>query len=61
VLFHGGLIHGGGPIGDPGAFRHVMANHYIPYHFDEWPYSDWPRFTFDGVKRCTAHKDEEPK
>ena len=30
VLFHGGLIHRGGPIKQRGALRHVMANHYIP-------------------------------
>ena len=51
LLFHGALIHRGGPIGKPGSLRHVMANHYIPYHFEGWPYKDWPRYSFDGEKR----------
>lgn len=53
LLFHGKLIHRGGPIGKPGSFRHVMANHYIPRDFDGWPYGDWPRFSFTGEKRLT--------
>ena len=53
VIFDGKLIHRGGPIGVPGSFRHVMANHYIPYDFNGWPYSDWPRYSFDGEKRIT--------
>ena len=53
VLFHGVLIHRGGPIGRPGSFRHVMANHYIPRGFDAWPYPDWPRYDFDGNRRFT--------
>lgn len=55
VLFDGKLIHRGGPIGKPGpnTFRHVMANHYIPYDFEGWPYQGWPRFSFDGEKRFT--------
>ncbi len=50
VLFHGHLIHRGGPIGKPGSFRHVMACHYIPHNATSWPYADWPRYTFDGTK-----------
>ena len=57
VLFHGILIHRGGPIKDKGSFRHVMANHYIPYAFDEWPHRTWPRFDFDGVKRLHPKPD----
>ena len=55
VLFHGVLIHRGGPIEQPGALRHVMANHYIPYAFDGWPYGEWPRYSFDGEKRVDTH------
>jgi len=51
VLFHGALIHRGGPIGDPSSFRHVMANHYISRHFYGWPYPKWPRYSFDGDER----------
>lgn len=51
VLFHGVLIHRGGPIDEPGSSRHVMANHYIPYHFDDWPHHAWLRFDFDGNRR----------
>ena len=54
VYFHGKLIHRGGPIGEEGAFRHVMANHYVPYNFTDWPYAQWPRFSFDGEKRFTS-------
>ena len=53
LLFHGKLIHQGGPIGKPGSFRHVMANHYIPYDFQGWPYGDWPRYSFNSEKRIT--------
>ncbi|MCX5658142.1 MAG: phytanoyl-CoA dioxygenase family protein [Planctomycetota bacterium] len=53
VIFHGKLIHRGGPVGKPGSFRHVMANHYIPNDFDGWPHEGWPRFTFDGIRRLT--------
>jgi hypothetical protein len=53
LLFHGKLIHRGGPIGVPGSFRHVMANHYIPYNFQGWPYGDWPRYSYTGEKRLT--------
>ncbi len=53
VLFDGRLIHRGGPIGDPTASRHVFANHYLPAAFTEWPYHDWPRYSFDGGKRFT--------
>jgi ectoine hydroxylase-related dioxygenase (phytanoyl-CoA dioxygenase family) len=49
VLFHGVLIHRGGPIKKPRSFRHVMANHYIPENFDGWPWPEeaWPRLGFD--------------
>jgi ectoine hydroxylase-related dioxygenase (phytanoyl-CoA dioxygenase family) len=53
VLFHGALIHRGGKIQQPGAFRHVLANHYIPYHFEAWPHTFLPRFSFDGEHRST--------
>ena len=53
VLFHGGLIHRGGPIKQPGALRHVMANHYIPYQFTDWPHTSWPRISFNGKQRYT--------
>jgi hypothetical protein len=55
VIFDGKLIHRGGPIGVPGSFRHVMANHYIPYDFDGWPYADWLRYSFDDEKRLTKN------
>ena len=61
VFFHGVLIHRGGPIRRPGSFRHVMANHYLPYSFDDWPYRDWARFTFDRVKRFTGPRPTEAK
>ena len=51
VLFHGRLIHRGGPVGKPGSFRHVMASHYIPYNFHEWPWEGWARYSFDGERR----------
>jgi len=51
VLFHGVLIHRGGPIGRPGSFRHVLANHYIPKSFTGWPHEGWERISFDGSKR----------
>lgn len=51
VIFHGALIHRGGQILEPGSFRHVMANHYIPYHSTSWPYHDWPRYSFAGERR----------
>lgn len=54
VIFDGRLIHRGGPVGKPGSFRHVMANHYIPNAYDGWPHQGWPRFTFDGVRRLTS-------
>lgn len=58
VFFHGVLIHRGGPIGKPGTFRHVMANHYIPHNSTKWPYPEWPRHDFAGNKRLT--KPGEP-
>ena len=56
VLFSGRVIHRGGPIGKPSSFRHVLANHYIPYSFDEWPHVTWPRISFDGTRRFTDGK-----
>ena len=55
VLFHGVLIHRGGSAEVPGSFRHVLANHYIPYDFEQWPYGEWPRYSFDGEKRAIRH------
>lgn len=60
VLFHGALIHGGGPIVAPGAFRHVISNHYIPYSFAQWPHPKWPRLGFDGIERFTTNADNQP-
>lgn len=54
VLFHGVLIHRGGPIGKPGSYRHVMASHYIRGDFDGWPWQQWARIDFDGNRRCGA-------
>ncbi len=54
VFFDGHLIHRGGPIGIPGSFRHVMANHYIPHNSAAWPYKGWLRWTFDGASRDWA-------
>jgi phytanoyl-CoA hydroxylase len=54
VLFHGVLVHHGGPIRTAGSFRHVLANHYIPYHFADWPHVQWPRLSFDGSRRISA-------
>jgi hypothetical protein len=51
VLFHGALIHRGGPVGKPGSFRHVMANHYVAKHFEGWPHKGWPRIDFSGHRR----------
>ena len=55
VLFHGRLIHRGGPIREPDSFRHVLACHYIPYSLNPWPYEVAPRmrFSFDGASRFT--------
>lgn len=61
VLFHGVLIHRGGPIRKPGSFRHVMANHYLPDSFDDWPYPNWARYAFDGSKRFTGPQPTEGK
>lgn len=58
VFFHGVLIHRGGPIGKPGTFRHVMANHYIPHKSTRWTYGEWPRYDFAGQKRFT--RGDEP-
>ena len=54
VLFSGRLIHRGGPIALTDSFRHVMASHYLPYAFSDWPYADWKRYAFDGSSRCTT-------
>ncbi|MDZ4815550.1 MAG: phytanoyl-CoA dioxygenase family protein [Verrucomicrobiota bacterium] len=51
VIFDGTLIHKGGPVENADFFRHVIVNHYIPYAYEGWPFSDWPRFSFDGQKR----------
>ena len=51
VFFHGVLVHHGGPIRQRASFRHVLANHYIPYGFDAWPLTRWPRIAFDGKRR----------
>jgi|TARA_B100000809_G_scaffold265927_1_gene326384 phytanoyl-CoA hydroxylase len=55
VFFDGRLIHRGGPILEPGAFRHSWAGHYIPRSYNPWPYEDNPRLrvSFDGVSRFT--------
>ena len=55
VFFHGRCIHRGGPILEPGAFRHSFACHYIPYSFNPWPYEGAPRMriSFDGFCRFT--------
>ena len=55
VFFHGRLIHRGGPILEPGAFRHSFACHYIPQSFNPWPYEELPRLriSFDRVCRFT--------
>jgi phytanoyl-CoA hydroxylase len=59
VLFHGVLIHRGGPVGESGSFRHVLANHYVPQGFEGWPYGEWPRFGFDGdVSADTSERTE---
>ena len=51
VFFDGVLIHGGGQIVEQGSDRHVLANHYIPYGFDDWPHRSWTRHAFDGRVR----------
>lgn len=55
VFFDGRLIHRGGPILEPGSFRHSWAGHYIPRSFNPWPYEAAPRLrvSFDGVCRFT--------
>ena len=50
VCFDGVLVHRGGEILRPGV-RHVLANHYIPHGFDDWPHSSWTRYGFDGISR----------
>ena len=56
VFFDGRLIHRGGPILEPGAFRHSFACHYIPQSFNPWPYEALPRLriSFDRVCRFTT-------
>ena len=51
VFFDGVLVHRGGPILQEGSDRHVLANHYIPYGFDDWPHRSWTRHAFDGRVR----------
>ena len=55
VFFNGRLIHRGGPILEPGSFRHSWAGHYIPYPYNPWPYESQPRLrvSFDGFCRFT--------
>jgi hypothetical protein len=55
VFFDGRLIHRGGPILEPGSFRHSWAGHYIPRSYNPWPYESDPRLrvSFDGVCRFT--------
>ena len=57
VFFDGVLIHKGGPIIEQGSDRHVLANHYIPYSFDDWPHRSWTRHAFDG--RARLHPEPE--
>ena len=54
VLFHGVLIHRGGPIGQPGSRRHVLACHYLPKSFEAWPYGAWARYSFNGERFATT-------
>jgi phytanoyl-CoA hydroxylase len=58
VFFDGVLVHRGGPIEQPGTDRHVLANHYIPHGFDDWPHTGWTRHGFDGVAR--RHPEPQP-
>ncbi|MDL5051041.1 phytanoyl-CoA dioxygenase family protein [Oscillatoria amoena NRMC-F 0135] len=51
VIFHGRLIHRGGPIQKPGSFRHALVNHYIPHDFHPWPFPQMPRYDFTGIRR----------
>ena len=53
VFFDGVLVHRGGPIGQPGSYRHSLANHYIAHGFSDWPHVRWPRVSFDGSQRFT--------
>ena len=55
IFFHGRMIHRGGPVLEPGSFRHSFAAHYIPMSFDPWPYEAAPRLriSFDHVARFT--------
>jgi hypothetical protein len=53
VIFDGVLIHRGGPVGVPGSFRHVMANHYVPHAYAGLNYEGYPRIAFDGTRRLT--------
>ena len=57
VFFHGGLVHRGGEILQPGTERHVLANHYIPFGLGDWPHTSWTRHAFDG----TARRHPEPQ
>ena len=59
VFFDGRLVHYGGPIIEAGSDRHVLANHYIPYSFDEWPHRSWTRHAFDGRVRQHPPPDSQ--
>ncbi len=55
VFFDGRLIHRGGPILEPGSFRHSWAGHYIPRSLNPLAFEAAPilRVSFDGVCRFT--------
>jgi hypothetical protein len=50
VLFHGRLLHTGSKPADLGAFRHVVASHYIPKSYGFWP----PSWVTDVRSMCLA-------
>ena len=52
VLFHGRLIHRGGPILEKGAFRHTLACHYIPHNVNPWAYEVAPRLRISFDRAC---------
>ena len=54
VLFSGHLFHRGVMGQDPAAMRHVLATHYIPRGFAEWPHVLWERLNFDGTTRWST-------
>ena len=59
VFFDGRLVHYGGQIVESGTARHVLANHYIPTSFDDWPHKSWTRHAFDGSVRQQPLPDTE--